>query len=508
MIDKISIEFKEYLKDKYNGYIEKCDNGELNIYIFDGCYHCKESYNAKKILQNYEYVVEMCNLYNEKILNTFIRNNIIWMTIVTIEGLQRDTSIRGYIQMLQSRIKFIDKVKNNGHELLTTYIDAKEKVLIDFKCGHEPNYLTPNSYLRGTMCPICSNKKIQPYVNDCYTLRPDLIDYFINPKDAIGVSVSDKKQRYFICPYCKTIKKDTIANISYFGFSCPSCSDGISYPNKFMYNLLSSLCVEFEREKHFDWCTYIDKNGDIRDGYYDFYIPSKRLFIEMDGALHYRDGFNNSHNDVQAIDEQKDFVAISNGYNIIRVNCNYRSGEDRFHHVKTNVLLQLGHIFDFSYIDWKTINNNASSSLKIEVINIWNENSEFTVTDIANKFKITYQSVIKYLKQGHLEGLCDYSESKRKERKTKKVHNKFNRYVKVVKDGIVVGVYYDYYVFAKNFNEYCKQELFTRKSYVDSVINGHRKTYKGFEFEEIDKLEYETLIKTGKCITDIFMEVA
>lgn len=503
MIDKNYKNFKTYLKDKYSAYVEKQEDGSFYVYIFDGIYKCKEIYNLKNMLKKYEKVLCFLQQYEERLESTYIKDNKIWMTIKTKEGVVRDTTILGYNKMLRSRINFENEVKKNGHTLLTTYIDAKKKVLIDFNCGHKPHYLNPNSYLKGTRCPICCNKKIEPYVNDCYTLRPDLLKYFLDKNEAVGIAVGDKTKRSFICPRCGCIKQDTASNIANFGFSCPRCSDGISFPNKMMNNVLSSIGIQFEREKHFDWCVYADENGQETDGYYDFFIPSKNLFIEMDGSIHYKGGFNNNAEDVIFRDTQKNILAAKYGYDVVRIDCNYKK-TNRFNYIKNEIIKSLNHIFDLSTIDWKDINITSSCSLKILSINMWNKNQLIGVAEIAEKLNINKATVMGYLKQGYVEGLCNYSEEERYRRKTERLHNKFNIYVKVLKGSDIIGVFFDFYQFVDNFNKYYGKEILKkRRQSILDVVRGKRKTYKGFVFIEIDKDEYDILIKNNSLINDI-----
>ncbi|MEM5599205.1 hypothetical protein AAHB53_28045 [Niallia circulans] len=66
----------------------------------------------------------------------------------------------------------------------------------------------------------------------------------------------------------------------------PKCSDGFSIPEKFMFNLLDYLQVDFDYQKVFDWS--LGKR-------YDFYIPMLNCIIETHGAQHYQySGFMNS----------------------------------------------------------------------------------------------------------------------------------------------------------------------------------------------------------------------
>jgi len=50
-------------------------------------------------------------------------------------------------------------IKENGHELLSTYSGNKKKVRINFRCGHKPHTITPADYNSGYRCPLCAKEK-------------------------------------------------------------------------------------------------------------------------------------------------------------------------------------------------------------------------------------------------------------------------------------------------------------------------------------------------------------
>jgi predicted transcriptional regulator len=56
----------------------------------------------------------------------------------------------------------------------------------------------------------------------------------------------------------------------------------------------------------------------------------------------------------------------------------------------------------------------------LKVCEIWNENSNFTTNDIANKLHLGQSTVARYLHKGAEVGLCDYSCETGKKRGTNK----------------------------------------------------------------------------------------
>ena len=71
------------------------------------------------------------------------------------------------------------------------------------------------------------------------------------------------------CVRCGYIKNINLHNLLTNGIGCPRCGDGISFANKFVFNLLQQCNVEFENEKRFDW-----SNGKI----YDIYLQMSEDF--------------------------------------------------------------------------------------------------------------------------------------------------------------------------------------------------------------------------------------
>ena len=57
---------------------------------------------------------------------------------------------------------------------------------------------------------------------------------------------------------------------------CPICSDGKSYPEKFIASYLRQIGEPFITEYSAKWSN---------DRRYDFYLPNMNMFIEVDGGI-------------------------------------------------------------------------------------------------------------------------------------------------------------------------------------------------------------------------------
>lgn len=485
---------------------ERVDRCKYKIEIFNAII-VKDIYNLSKTLDRYENIKK--EIINEKeiLLDTYIKNNDIWLKIQTEDNIVYDTNLKGYAKMLNSRRSFKEEVNANNHILLSSYINAKNKVLIDFNCGHPPNYVTPNSYLSGHRCPYCSSRLIAPHINDCYTLRKDLLKYFIDERDAIGIPSSDRKLRLYKCPKCGCTRLNTLANIDCFGFSCYECGDGISYPEKMMKKILEYLNISFYIHKQFSWCVF-DLDNSNHYGVYDFCLDDIKLIIEMDGLFHNTDNYLNGKSKKYAIqiDSIKDRLAQENGYNVIRIDCSYRGTLNRFKYIKQNIIKSLHSILDLDNIDWNKLEKELelSSSFLIETCNLWN--SGYDTSQIVDELNLDRSTIINYLKKGKELQLCNYNRETSLERKSIKAKQKFYKYTKAVqKDDLkIIGVFYNTDKFIINIRNTYNIDLSRKR--ILQVLNTTHST-KNMYFQTITQDEYNKYKKQSDIVTDIILNV-
>lgn len=176
-------------------------------------------------------------------------------------------------------------------------------------------------------CPVCSGRKVLPGCNDLNTLRPDLTKYLLNPKDGDNVRPKSNKRIKVKCPNCGHVKEIVVSELHTYGFSCPICSDGISYPNKFIRNMLTQLNVEFRPEHIFEWSP---------TKRYDQYIPDYNLIIENHGRQHFEQvNYMRSLEEQKENDKEKREKAILNGIeNYVELDCAFSDLE----YIKKSVL--------------------------------------------------------------------------------------------------------------------------------------------------------------------------
>lgn len=266
---------------------------------------------------------------------------------------------------------------------------------------------------RGDGCPYCSSHKVQIGVNDLWTTRHDVACMLSNPQDGYNYSEFSNVLLNFTCPICgKEIGLRYLNNVSKYGISCPHCSDGISYPNKFMFNLLKSIGVNFEPEKTFSWCKFpsYSDNTKLSYGRYDFVINDAMLIVEMDGGIgHGNKPYSNSRYSKEELiyrDNMKDKLAINNGYSVIRIDCDY-SNREKFSYIKSSILnSDFVKYFDLRNIDWDDLNRQSLKSFMVEAIDMYNSGT--IIEDIATKINKSEQTIKDYLTKGNELQMCIY----------------------------------------------------------------------------------------------------
>lgn len=293
--------------------------------------------------------------------------------------------------------------------LTSSYTGAKNKV--KYHC----NICNSDGELRASIllqkgCHTCRENKFKDGIrsgdNSLASKRPDLLIYLKNQSDARYLCGSDKKVS-MVCPYCHTESMKIISNIVKQGFSCPICSDKISYPNKVIRALMNQI--------HTDYLCYEYSPEWIKPMRYDCYfeINNKKYVIEMDGKWHYTDNslsgqtYQKSHE----IDEYKIQVALDNDVQVIHINCYYSD----FKFIKNNIIhSKLSDIYDLSSIDWVECETMIQNQLIKDVCEYYNTHSNMSCKEIGQVFKLSKETIRRYIKIGEKFDWCIYDYEKAK----------------------------------------------------------------------------------------------
>ena len=342
-------------------------------------------------------------------------------------------------------------------------------------CGHTFKRRTDSFEKGKKLCQCCDrNHVVKKGINDIATKRPDLVKYFCNKEDAYRYSVSSNVKIKAICPICKTTKEIEISKLSSCGLSCPTCGDGVSFPNKFMRNLLNNCGIDFIAEYCPDW-----SNGRK----YDFYLIKENIIIEMDGGQHFKDVDHwGGIDDTIKNDEYKTNMAIEHGIKIIRINCNYTNIRTRFEEIRRSVEnSDISNIIDFKNkrIDWAIIEFYSSKSDLVRACEIKNEKPNFSSRDISCIIGVHYVTIERWLELGNKFGLCVYNKEAEKIKAKKEISKKSSKPLLFVEKGILY----------RNSNE-CGKDLGIKTKIINLSCSSKKPT-RGLHFKYLKDLTPE-----------------
>lgn len=352
------------------------------------------------------------------------------------------------------------------------------------KCGWTNGWIPENNLIKGIGCSCCCNtpRVVVEGINDIPTTAPWMVKYFQGGYDEAKLyTKASGKMIYPICPECNTIKNKPVKICDIYkkhSIGCP-CKDGMSYPNKVMYNILQQLNILFKNEFSPDW---------IKPKRYDFYfeLDNKKYIVEMDGEL----GHGNSNRlsgqskeQSKAIDVYKDKLANEHDIEVIRVDAQ----KSEVDYIRNNMIhSQLSNILKLHDVDWKLCEQFAMNNIIKTICEFKTNNPNLTSNDIGKIFNINGRIIRTYFNKGTKFGWCNYDPIKENklgiEKSIKTNQEKYSIPIEIFKNETSLGIY-------KTASEISRLsiELFGVKlhnSAISKFCSGKYKsnTYKGFKF--------------------------
>ena len=286
------------------------------------------------------------------------------------------------------------------------------------KCGYNEGWIIESGILtKNVGCSCCSGGTVVKGINDISTTNPCMLPYFVNIEDAYTHTCNSDDKVLVKCLDCGHEKLMRIANLHKRGFSCPKCSDKLSYCEKFVFNLLDILKQNKQLEDYI--YQYTKLNETWVDSYrYDFYfeLNKEKYIIETHGEQHYKENknFNSTLKEIQQNDKNKYDLAISNGIkpnNYIVIDC--RKNDLKW--LKSNIInSRLNEIFNLEIIDFVKISRLSQKNKIKEVCDYWYvhnnlNNKGLTTTNLSEIFKVDRNTIRNWLKLGVELNWCNYN---------------------------------------------------------------------------------------------------
>ena len=274
------------------------------------------------------------------------------------------------------------------------YIDTNHKIEWEcLKCGKKYNSY-PLDLLNGHWCRKCKEKpsRITKSTKEFIEQLGEINNKWI----IIGEYNGIRKKIDVRCSNCGYQRSAYPNNLLANRCSCPQCSDGISYPNKFSRAFIQQLPVtNVIYEYSPSW---------IKPSRYDNYFEynSKAYILEMDGSFHYQNTNLSckSLDEIKAIDLEKEKIAILHNITVIRIDCQ----KSKMEYIKNSIKnSELSKIFDLSKIDWDLCDKYACNSIIFKAYESFlklytQEKTKGEIyQEIANEYHINYYTVIHYI---------------------------------------------------------------------------------------------------------------
>ena len=265
--------------------------------------------------------------------------------------------------------------------------------------------------VKNSGCPCCDGKIVVKGINDIATTNPELLPLFVNIEDAYTHTRYSGKKVLTSCPCCGEKKMKPCSSLDINNYPC-KCGDSVSYPEKFMMNILSQLNVDYIyqfNKSNKNWCENFK---------YDFYfkLDNEEYIIETHGKQHYQDKttFKKTLNETQQNDKDKYDLAINNNIkpeNYIVIDFRYSNLDWGKEHILNS---KLNKIFDLFNINWIQCEEYALKNIVKEVCDYWHEHYEINkeninFEDLAKVFKLSSVTIRNYVKKGTKLNWCNYN---------------------------------------------------------------------------------------------------
>ena len=350
-------------------------------------------------------------------------------------------------------------------------------------CSWAEGWIRECNIFSGNGCSCCYNRTAVLGINTIWDTDRWMVDLGVSEEDAKTHVPHSRKYIYPICPDCGRVKDSPMKISTIYtehSIGC-TCSDKISYPNKFAYSLLNQLNEIYK----FDYIEHEYSPNWIKPKRYDNYFihNGKRYILEMDGGFHFKDNPMRGQikEESKAIDDYKDKLAEEHGIEVIRIDCK----KSDMNYIQQNIFRSELNLFNLELINYDKCEELALSNLVKVACNYWNSRIE-SALEISKIMKISRRTVIEYLKKGQPLGWCTYNPKEERLKASTKL-NKNGKSIEIFIDETSLGTFPSAKEIQRKSEELLGLKIDSRM--ISDICLGKLKHYKGYTFQYIDKIE-------------------
>jgi hypothetical protein len=211
--------------------------------------------------------------------------------------------------------------KNGDIKPRNVFKSSSKKYFFNCLCVHK-FYASLNHIFKGTWCPYCSNppkklckeKLCMFCFNNSFASSPRAKNWSdknnVNP---LNVFKCSNKKYWFDCDKCSNDFEAALNNVSH-GQWCPYCTHKTELK---LNEYLKETNTNFRTQPRYDWCRNPHTNKHLP---FDYSNDELKLIIELDGDQHFKQVSNwADHNETRVKDVLKMYLALKNGYTVIRL---------------------------------------------------------------------------------------------------------------------------------------------------------------------------------------------
>ena len=342
-IDLSNVPLKKRGK-KYHYDWEKCDGIPAKFKYKDTESVLYITYNGKEKRgnKNISLLNVKCGGYEQNMVSTMI-------TRCSFGGLLKYKTSDYYYDIgdIVNNSKVVEKIKmkdKNGDVKAYKMLCLETKGKFDMREG---------ALKAGQKSPYLRGYKIGPG-NSLYNEK-HILKHLKNIEDAHKYHRKSGKKIEIECKNCGFEKEIQITDLVKYGFSCPFCTKGISFPERYMASLLNINGITYEFQKTFP---------NLKRRRFDFYLPNQNCVIEMNGAQHYQENNFLDYQSTIKSDEVKKKYCEKHDINYIPINCSRRTSEFISEELKNSQLNEMLKINDKEEISNEMIKSFINENLR------------------------------------------------------------------------------------------------------------------------------------------------